>query len=69
MGDSKGRARTAPGPETTRPAKTESLASVTADNRTRAQQWAAAWLAGPHSEPDCPTCSAGWALIDGGRRD
>lgn len=31
--------------------------------RSAAQEWAAAWLAGPHTEPDCATCSAGWALI------
>jgi len=28
--------------------------------------WAAAWLAGPHTDDEhCPTCSAGWSLIGG----
>jgi hypothetical protein len=42
-----------------------STVTQTADTLTPAQKWAAAWLAGEHTEPHCATCAAGWALIGG----
>lgn len=34
-------------------------------NRRRARLWAARWLDGEHRNDEaCPTCLAGWALLD-----
>ncbi|GEM_PF-5945248 len=57
---------------TTAPSATYSLtaprvADATGTTPDRAQRRAAAWLAGPHTGLDCPTCAAGWNLIGGAR--